>query len=109
MQQAPFTYDEAEEIAEDFEDLADTSFRTAEGAVYSIDNVLACPFDAKEQALFTGLYLKTGNKNEALATYNVKDFDVIVLAYTETEDKDYKAFDIRSFAELRGIKYSFPR
>ena len=108
MQYTPFTLDEANEIAEDFEDLIDTDFRADIGLVYLIDNVMVCPFDEAGKQVFADNYFKTKDKTGSLRFFKGEEFDVIVFVYDADDETSYAWFDIRSFAEQRGIKYSFP-
>lgn len=105
MNNTPFTLDGADEIAEDFEDLIDTSFRTADGMLHEIDNVAVCPFYEEDRLVFMEKYRITGNKTEALAWYQGEEYDVSVI--TGTSKEGYVCFDIRTFAEQLGIKYNF--
>ena len=108
MDTTPFTLDEANEIAEDFEDLIDTSFKTKDGLSYTIENVLVCPFNETEKEQFARIYLDTKNKTESLSFYKGEEFDVAVFTYSgAAAATGYTWFSIRSFAEQRGIKYKF--
>ena len=108
MLHIPFTLDEANEIAEDFEDLIDTDFKGTEGLVYLIDNVVVGPFDEADQVVFANNYYRSKDKNEAINFYKGEDYDVIIFAHDAENETIYACFDIRSFAGQRGIKYSFP-
>lgn len=108
MELTPFTLEQAEEIAEDFEDLLDTDFTISKAMVYLIDNVLVCPFDEENKKLFAANYHQTKDSKSSLSFYNGNEYDVIVFAY-DTDDTGYTCIDIRTFAEHRGIgTYSFP-
>lgn len=108
MQHNPFTLDEANEIAEDFEDLVDTEINTGQGKVYVIHNVVVCPFDEPGKQLFADNYRKTKDKNELINFHKGDEYDVVIFAYDADDEADYNWFDIRTFAERRGIKYNFP-
>ena len=75
MQYTPFTLDEANEIAEDFEDLIDTDFRADIGLVYLIDNVMVCPFDEAGKQVFADNYFKTKDKTGSLRFFKGEEFE----------------------------------
>jgi hypothetical protein len=107
MTHKPYTIDEANEIAEDFEDLIDTDFKL-EKITYIVDNIVAGPFKEEDKELFVKNYLKTKNAAQSLVFYNGSEFDVLLFACNEDDDTSYICTDIRTFTEQRGIRYNFP-
>jgi hypothetical protein len=107
MGSTPFTLEQANDIAEDFEDLADTDFSINKTIVYMIDNVLVCPFRDEDKNLFATNYHQTKEKESSMSFYNGDQYDVMVFAY-DIDDAAYTCIDIRTFAEHKGITYKFP-
>ena len=104
----PFTLEEAAEISEDFDDLKDTEFRLNASPLLLIEDIVIAPFSASDKHSFLNHYLSTKNKETALALYKGSDYDVLLITSTDGPDKLLNHIDIRTFADLRGIKYSFP-
>ena len=97
-----FTYEQAEEIAEDFEDLKDTEFLLG-GVWYFVEDVLVAPsgipLDGPEmQQVRLGLYQpdETG------------DFDVLIAASGEASGGITTYIDIRSYMLEKGVSYNMP-
>lgn len=109
MKNSPFTYEEAIEIAEDFEDLLDTSFKTADGLFLTIDAVAVCPFHTDDRRDFVSACQNNGDPAVVLKSYMGEDYDVAVLASGNSDGTVFADFDIRTFAEMQGIVYGFPR
>lgn len=108
MLHKPLSKTQADEIAEDFEDLIDTDFSVNKSLSYFIDNVLVAPFDMENKKLFVSNFHYSKDKNAALDFYNGNDYDVIIIAYNVDDESSYIYIDIRTFATQRGISYSFP-
>jgi len=104
----PFTFEEAEEIREDFEDLIDTDFKIGTSPEMFVENVVIAPFAAADRESFVEQYLVTRNSSGALAVFTGTDYDVILVTCEANDDSDCSHIGIREFAELRGIKYDFP-
>jgi hypothetical protein len=107
MELTPFTFEEATDIAEDFEDLIDTDFGL-DGAVYEITEVMVSPFPEEEQTKFKELYLKTKDKAKALFDYTGHEFEVLVFAMNVNDPEIATLIDIRTFSDRRGIGYNYP-
>lgn len=108
MKNAPFSIEEAIEIAEDFEDLVDTDFSINKALIYLVDTVMICPFREDDKKLFVSNYHYSKDREGALDFYKGKDYDVIVLAYDVDDESSFTYIDIRTFAAQRGIQYQFP-
>ena len=108
MEYTPFTFDEAEEIREDFEDLVDTDFKIGTSPEMFVENVVIAPFPPADRESFVAQYFATRNSSEALAQYGGADYDVVLVTCETDIDTSYSHIGIREFAELRGIKYEFP-
>ncbi len=108
MENAPFTLDQATEIAEDFEDLVDTGF-IKEGRKWIISSIEVCPFHEAHKSLYPQSII---TKSKAATALNADDasqgFDVTLLLTDGKETATYSSIDIRSFADLMGINYRFP-
>jgi len=108
---SPFTLEEAEEIAEDFEDLVDTEFTiTASGIAteYIIDALMICPFPEAGRQQFIDEYYSTKDGRAALAQYEGDEYDVILFVSEAADMARFSYLSIRAFAMEQGIKYSFP-
>ncbi|MGN6476201.1 MAG: hypothetical protein ACTHKV_03160 [Flavipsychrobacter sp.] len=103
----PFTYEQAEEICEDFEDLVDTEL-VIEGVQHYIDHVIIVPFSTADQALFIQSYREAGNMLPALDNYTGDQYDVIIIASKMQDINDITTIDIRKYIEDNGVSYNFP-
>lgn len=107
MEYSPFTLEEANEIAEDFEDLIDTEF-SLNNDVFLIDSVTVCPFNEDDKEIFTEAFHQTKDYPQSIAFYSGNEFDVIILASHAADEANYTWISIRNFAAEKGIKYNFP-
>jgi len=103
---APFTLEEATDIAEDFEDLIDTDF-DVDGAVYEVLDVLISPFHEQDGKDFIEVYRVSKDKETSLSAYTGDEYDVIVFACDINDADRHTYIDIRSFTEQKGIRYNF--
>ena len=108
MELTPFTLEEAEEIREDFEDLVDTDFKIGNSPEMLVENVVIAPFAPEDKETFLAHYSAIRDTASSLESYTGAEFDVILITSEADGQEDYSHIDIRTFAELRGIKYSFP-
>lgn len=109
MSFTPFTFDEATEIWDDFEDLVDTEFILGPAKEYLIHDVVVAPFDQSEKSKFISLYNDTHDGKGALDATRASSFDVLVVASdVYNESSAYTYFDIRTFTLGQGIQYGFP-
>jgi hypothetical protein len=108
MTRTTFTLEEAEEIADDFEDLADTEFTFDKKTTWFVDNIMVGPFDDSDRDQFVKNYLSTKDKVYSLSLYAGDFYDVLLVAFDVNDDTNYICMDIRSFATQKGISYAFP-
>ena len=108
MELTPFTIEEAGEISEDFEDLTDTEFKIGSSPVMLVANVSIAPFNEADKNRFVENYHGSKDSKEALSFYCGDDYDVVLITCDPDNEDDLSYIDIRTFADLRGIKYSFP-
>jgi len=108
MEHFPFTSEEAVDICEDFEDLADTDYNLMKPQAYIIHNVVTCPYNEDNRKLFIENYHRTKDQQEAIYFYKGNEFDVLVFAYDADDDTRYTVVDIRTYTETLGIRYHFP-
>ena len=110
MGNTPFSFDDAEEIAEDFEDLIDTELTmpVTGTSVFMVDAVAVCPFDAIEKERFADEFYKTRDVSGALAGYTGSDYDVILLLTDADNESNYSYLGIRTYILEKGITYNFP-
>jgi hypothetical protein len=102
-----FTLDEANEIAEDFEDLIDTEFRSGTDT-YIVDNVMVCPSGEADLEQFIKNYQDNKDRSKAIEFYKNEAYDVIVYAYNADNESEIIYIDIRTYTAQRGIAYNFP-
>jgi hypothetical protein len=107
----PFSFEDAEEIAEDFEDLVDTEFKielNGTQTLYLVEGVVISPFEEDDRESFVEEYFRVRDASIALKAYSGATFDVVV-ALCEADDDTVKShLVIREFTEKQGIQYSFP-
>jgi len=107
MAHTAFKYDEAIEIADDFEDLIDTDF-SINALTYFIENVLVSPYTEEDKTLFLSNFRVSRDKEGATGFYKGDKFDVIVLAYDVDDESSFIHIDIQTFVKQMGITYHFP-
>jgi hypothetical protein len=107
MDSRPFTLEEATEICEDFEDLLDTEFKVGESPLLLIEQVTIAPFLETDKISFVERYDQMHDTQNALNFYSGPDYDVLLITSAGDEAK-CAYIDIRTFAGLKGINYSFP-
>ncbi len=108
MTRTTFTLEEAEEIADDFEDLIDTEFTFDKKTTWFVDNIMVTPFSDTDRDQFVKNYLSTKDKVYSLSLYAGEFYDVLLMAFDVNDDTNYICMDIRSFAAQKGIIYAFP-
>jgi len=111
LNNSPFTFEEAEEIAEDFEDLVDTEFTVVvdgTSTAYLVDAVVVSPFAEADKQRFADAWYQHKNAGEALAGFSGSDLDVLLFVSGADDETNVSYLGIRQFALERGIKYDFP-
>ena len=108
MELTPFTIEEAVEICEDFEDLIDTEFKIGSSPMLLVAQVAITPFHETDKNRFAESYYQTKNSENALSFYKGSNYDVLLMIYQVDDETNYSYIDIRTFVNLKGIKYSFP-
>lgn len=104
----PFSLEEASEICEDFEDLIDTEFKISASPLLLVEDVVIAPFSEADKRIFINSYSDSRNAENALNQYTGSNYDVLLITSSEEPRSTFSFVDIRTFANLRGIKYSFP-
>ncbi|MES2702132.1 MAG: hypothetical protein V4649_05805 [Bacteroidota bacterium] len=97
MDLKPFTFEQATEICEDFEDLLDTEFRHRDDMVL-VEQVVICPYDAAHRHQFI-----SGGNNESPG-----DTCDVVLVTTTANSSDPIYIPIREYIADNGVSYNFP-
>lgn len=80
----PFTYEQAEEICEDFEDLVDTEL-VIDGNKYFVDKLLIVPFNSEQEG-----------------------YDVLFVASFTEDPNNTITQTIRDYITNNGVNYNFP-
>lgn len=103
MKYKPFTKEEAEEIAEDFEDLPGTPLNGSQDAP-DITYVLVTPFTLRKRDAYILSY--HGNSETALPEEET-EYDVAIVVMDEN-DTIGLCETVRDYVTTRGINYHFP-
>jgi hypothetical protein len=107
MEIHPFTFAEAEEIAEDFEDLKDSEFMMSTSS-FIVDDVLISPFDKADKDAFFATYVFSKQNGIAGGMYKGPECDVII-AVTDLFDEGVVSYvEIRQYVSEKGVNYNFP-
>lgn len=107
MEPTPYSFADAEEICEDFEDMKDTEF-VLSGVSYIVDDVIVCPFEpAEKQAFFTAY--AAGDKNIIVApTTDVARYDVTLVVSDLSADEGPSFMSVQQYVAEKGVNYNFP-
>ena len=108
MEFTPFTLDEAAEICEDFEDLKDSEFTLFPATTYLVEDVVICPFNEADKAVFIANYISDRDGGRALVFYNGDQYDVILFVFDVNDGTALIHMGIRSYAIEKGVRYDFP-
>lgn len=106
MDLKPFTFDEAEEICDDFEDLKDSEF-TLSGVAYIVEDVVIAPFSATGKELFLEAY-KNGTGKFSAVQAPEAEYDVMLVVTNLDEEDGFSFMGIRQYAAEKGVRYNFP-
>ena len=109
MEYLPFTFVQATEIAEDFEDLKDTEFNFDTPYEFMIHDVVVSPFHDVDKILFVNRYRQTRDGKDAINFYSRSEFDVLLIAFDVNDDENYTYIKIRDYVDENGINYNFPQ
>lgn len=104
----PLTYEEAVDIAEDFEDLVGTDFGIPSLKDAEVGYVCIAPYDKDNQQVFLSNLKLSADTEAALKFYldaGHKDFDVLIIGTGTDEEIVYA---IRAYAGQLGLNYRFP-
>jgi hypothetical protein len=101
-----FTYAQAEEVAEDFEDLIETEY-TSDGTTYEIESIIirAAEGIAQYDSLEDYYTEDKKTKQPARATNDEQDYEILLVAYA---GKTLEVTRLTEYVANNGIKYNFP-
>lgn len=111
MNKESFTLEQAQEIAEDFEDLIDTDVVEKEGVPLTVTHVVVCPYDEEDKTQFAADCVTDADQPEKLLLmYDTDEYDVIIISQEPDTEGDnlYDVTDIRSYISQNGVNYNFP-
>jgi len=102
----PFTFQQAQEIAEDFEDIIDTE-QGRGGVKMVIDAILIRPFEEanRDQPLedyYNSENIEIQDTEDANAQY------VVLVVMSAVEEGGVTVLDITDYVAANGINYNFP-
>lgn len=105
-----FTYEQAQEICEDFEDLIGTELvlQTGKPIKCEIETVCIIPIDEAGRKTFMETYLATFDTEQALAAYNGKEYDVVIIAHSVADKNEVIVQPIEEYISRNGVRYNFP-
>ncbi len=105
-----FTYEQAQEICDDFEDMEGTELIVHLTAPVNCDveHVAIAPYHRADKDTFMQVYTETLDTQKALATYTGNEFDVLVIAHNATDKNDVVVQTIREYIKANGVRYNFP-
>lgn len=106
-----FTYEQASEICEDFEDLVDTDLRISSNDELIdcvIEHVVMVPYAEEDKYAFMQLYKQSGNPAEALQAYKGDVYDVLIIAHNLKNNADIITQTIGDYISSNGVRYNFP-
>lgn len=103
----PFTYEQAEEICEDFEDLIDTEL-VIDGQKYFVDKLLIVPFDNEARDRFMKVYYTSGNVTDNPDLNDANEYDVLFIASSTDNPGNTTTQFIRDYIANNGVIYNFP-
>jgi hypothetical protein len=106
----PFTYEQAQEICEDFEDLIDTELvlRTPDPVKCVIDHVCIVPFSEADKRSFMEHYTASGDPQHALLQCSGDAFDVVIIARDVRDEDEIIIQSIEEYIAANGVRYNFP-
>lgn len=106
----PFTYEQAKDISEDFEDLIDTTMMVPNdpSKQYEVVHVAPCPYSEADKVFFLQAYAAEKDIEKAFAAYSGSEYDVIILANNLADINEVITMPIRQYIEANGIRYNFP-
>ena len=106
----PFTYEQAQEICEDFEDLIDTELvlRTPDPVKGLIDHVCIVPFSETDRKSFMEHYNASGDPQQALLQCSGDAFDVLLIAREINNPDEIVIQSIEEYISANGVRYNFP-
>ena len=107
MKVHPFTFAEAEEICEDFEDLKDSEFMISSRS-YIVDDVLISPFDRADKDAFFATYVFSKTNGIASGGYRGAECDVIIAVADLFDERVVSYIEIRQYVSEKGVNYNFP-
>jgi hypothetical protein len=106
----PFTYEQAAEICEDFEDLEGTELiiHTDKPVKCDIEHVTIVPYERKDIEQYLEAYIQTNDIKVSLRPYTGTDFNVIILARNTENTEELIIQTIREYIDANGVRYNFP-
>lgn len=103
-----FSLAQAEEIAEDFEDLKDTEF-SVHCTSYIIEEVLVVPFENDLLRSFFDRYVITRNASELMVSNDLSLYNVILVVSPLHDQSSLSYFTITQYVSDLGVGYNFPQ
>jgi hypothetical protein len=91
----PLSYNEALIKHKNYQELVGTLYVSPRGNLYSVEEVMICPFDNLEKWIFINLYSRLPDEEQRTHLSEIDDFDVVLLV-SENIDGHYKEYSIES-------------
>lgn len=106
-----FTLEQATDIAEDFSDLEDTGLIIdlgLESITCHIQKIAVAPYSITAKEAFINRYKTDKNVFIALKQYNDSEYDVLILATNNADNKEVVTMTIREYTTKYNIRYRYP-
>ncbi|WP_276132171.1 hypothetical protein [Polluticoccus soli] len=106
----PFTYEQAQEICEDFEDLEGTELviKSQPPVKCEIERICIAPFDSIEKQEFVTGYTATADPITDFVAYEGPECDVLLFLRNVKDDNDLIVMTIEEYITTNGVSYNFP-
>lgn len=106
----PFTYEQAQEICEDFEDLEGTELviKSQPPVKCEIERICTAPFDSTEKQAFVSVYTTTPDPINEFVAYEGAECDVLLFARNINNDNELIVLTIEEYIATNGVSYNFP-
>jgi hypothetical protein len=104
MTNYPFSFDQAEALCKDFQNLIGKKFSTDSADDAIVECVAISPYDGVNKHMFLEEYTSCNNATLALKVYDCELFDVIVIADKKGENGHFRYKDLLNYLDERQIE-----
>ncbi|MCD6062327.1 MAG: hypothetical protein K0R82_238 [Flavipsychrobacter sp.] len=106
----PFTYEQAQEICEDFEDLEGTELviRMDPPVKCEIERICISPFEQAAKQDFVAAYASVADPISDFKSYEGAECDVLLFARSVKNKEQLIVLTIEEYIATNGVNYNFP-